>query len=143
MEGGGGHPPQQRERKLSSCLQEPHTFIELLINKNSSPPFHESRQLGRKAQKHISVQSPATKVAAELKEGDFIGAISLACSKDTIAERNNTTLNALRGKHPPPHPDTLIPPAALDSVCTLSLSEEELAQAIRSIPMVQLVDLMV
>ena len=97
-------------------------------------PAAPGRQPGRKAQKHISAQSLATKVAAKLEEGDFTGAIRLACSEDTIAERSETTLNALRGKHPPPHPDTLIPPAPLDSVCTLSFSEEEVAQAIRSFP---------
>ena len=33
----GAHPPQQRERNPSSCLQKPPAFFELLISKHFSP----------------------------------------------------------------------------------------------------------
>ena len=92
------------------------------------------KQQGRKAQKHIPAELLAAHVAAKLEEGDFTGAIRLACSEDTIADRNVPTLNALQAKHPAPHPDTQIPPAPLEPSCTLTVSEEEVARAVRSFP---------
>ena len=97
-------------------------------------PPHPGRQQGRKAQKCSAVESLAARVTAKLEEGDFAGAIRLVCSEDTIADRSEATLNALRGKHPAPHPDTQICPAPLETSCTLSVSEEEVSQAVRSFP---------
>lgn len=97
-------------------------------------PVPLQRQQGRKSRKRIPVESLAANVAAKLEEGDFTGAIRLACSEDTMADGSEATLNALRAKHPAPHPDTEIPPAPLESSCTILVSEEMIAQAVRSFP---------
>ena len=55
------------------------------------------------------------------EEGDFRGAVRLACSEDTIAASNDATFVALQLKHPPPHPDSSIPPFLQDTVAPLSL----------------------
>ena len=73
-------------------------------------------------------------MSAKLEEGDFKGAVRLASSEDTLAPMNEATFEALKGKHPPPHPDTIIPSVEESHQC-LSVSEEEVEQAIRSFPM--------
>ena len=71
----------------------------------------------------------------KLEEGDFRGAVRLACSEDSIAASSETTFAALLLKHPPPHPDSSIPPLPQDPVApTLSVSVDEVAKAIRSFP---------
>ena len=62
------------------------------------------------ATKHPHSDDPdaqfAARVLAKLEEGDFKGAVRLASSEDTL---NDATLEALKEKHPPPHPDSIIP----------------------------------
>ena len=72
-------------------------------------------------------------VALRLEEGDFKGAVRLACSEDSIAPKNNSTLDTLKQKHPPPHPDSQMPPPEESSHCPI-VSTEEVALAIRSFP---------
>jgi hypothetical protein len=43
-----------------------------------------------------------------LEEGDYKGAVKLACSEDVIAEHNSHTLEALRSKHPSPPTDCIV-----------------------------------
>ena len=77
----------------------------------------------------------ASRVSSKLEEGDFKGAVKLACSEDTIADMSIATLSALQQKHPSPHPDSCIPPLPQGSVAhTVSVSVEEVAKAIRSFP---------
>ena len=77
----------------------------------------------------------ASRVSMKLEEGDFRGAVRLACSEDTIATSNHATFAALQLKHSPPHPDSSIPPLLQDMVApSLSVSIDEVAKAIRSFP---------
>ena len=71
-----------------------------------------------------------------MEEGDFRGAVRLACSGDSIAEVNNATIGALRSKHPAAHPDTSLPSAPKEEAleAALEVSEREVSQAIRSFP---------
>ena len=78
-------------------------------------------------------KDPVKRVSAKLEEGDFKGAVHLACSSSTIADRNDATLEALKKIHPPPHQDTSFPPLGEES-SSISVSEEEIIGAIRSIP---------
>ena len=66
----------------------------------------------------------------KLEEGDFRGAVRLACSDDTVADMSEATYTALQQKHPQPHPCSSIPPQPAEP-CTMSVSEDE---AIRSFP---------
>ena len=100
----------------------------------STPPV-SSR--GRRARR--PPQDPtelwASHVSMKLEEGDFRGAVRLACSEDSIAASSDATFAALQLKHPLPHPDSSIPPLPHDPVApTLSVSIDEVAKAIRSFP---------
>lgn len=52
----------------------------------------------------------AARISSKLEDGNFRGAIRLACSEDSIAPNNEHTIAHLRIKHPDPHHDTNIPP---------------------------------
>ena len=56
-----------------------------------------------------SFQLLASRVSEKLEEGDFKGAVRLACSEESVANDNESTIMALRAKHPEPHPDTSLP----------------------------------
>ena len=51
----------------------------------------------------------AKRVTSKLEDGDFRGAVRIACSEDSLAAFNSDTLTALQAKHPTPHPDSIIP----------------------------------
>ena len=42
-----------------------------------------------------------SRVFSKLEEGDYRGAVRLACSEDVIADPSEETLHILRTKHPP------------------------------------------
>lgn len=75
----------------------------------------------------------ADRVSAKLEEGDFKGAVRLASSDDTLAPMNEATYQALLERHPPPHPNSVIPPIdeAMSSNA-ISVDEGEVVSAIRS-----------
>ena len=72
-------------------------------------------------------------MSEKLEEGDFKGAVCLACSDDSLAPMNEATYQALLERHPSPHPNTVIPPiddAMSDHV--ISVDEREVTLGIRS-----------
>ena len=74
-------------------------------------------------------------MSSKLEEGDFKGAVRLACSEDTLAEPNEATFSALREKHPSPPPGSNIPPPPpVVTPLSVPVSEADVAQAIRSFP---------
>ena len=75
-----------------------------------------------------------SRVSEKLEEGNFKGAVCIACSEDSMANRSDATFAALKGKHPSLHLNSSIPPAPDLSVPLLSVSAEDVAQAIRSFP---------
>ena len=76
------------------------------------PPHRPSGPSSRSSKKGIKdpMAYLASRVSSKLEEGDFKGAVRLACTEDTIADKRDATLEALKLKHPPPHPDSSIPP---------------------------------
>ena len=46
----------------------------------------------------------AKRVSSKLEDGDYRGAVRIACSEDAIGEVSDDTLSALQRKHPSPHP---------------------------------------
>ena len=68
-----------------------------------------------------------------MEEGDFKGAVRLACSEDTFAEPSDATYAALREKHPAPPLDSSIPPPPTKAG-GLNVSEPEIVKAILSFP---------
>ena len=93
------------------------------------PPHHQAP-----GKHHDPLEPLASRVAAKLEEGNFKGAVRLACSEESIADMNDKTLAALQLKHPPPHPDPHLPPMPEDSSLSPSISEEAMVKAIRSFP---------
>ncbi len=77
----------------------------------------------------------AFRVSSKLEQGHFKVAVRLTCSDATIADKNDSTFEALQQKHPPSHPDSSIPPLAETAdPPTITVSEEEIVHAIRSFP---------
>ena len=68
-----------------------------------------------------------------MEEGDFKGAVRLACSNDTLADMCDATYCALQRKHPAPHPDSSIPPLPVQ-LSTMPVPEDMIVQAIKSFP---------
>ena len=87
--------------------------------------------------RHVdNISKLATSVSIKLEEGDFKGAVRLACSEDTMAEDNEVTIAALRSKHPAPHPDTtpIPPPSVTEFEASLQVNGQDIMKAIRSFP---------
>ena len=64
-----------------------------------------------------------------MEEGDFRGAVRVACSNDTIAKWSDSTLAALKQKHPSPHPDSVIPALPVNH-SHLTVAVQEVTHAI-------------
>ena len=71
-------------------------------------------------------------MASKLEDGDFKGAIRLACSDDRLAPFNSATLATLQEKHPVPHLDTAIPPTP--NPILVQVDPVSVVRAIRSFP---------
>ena len=72
----------------------------------------------------------AKRVTSKLEDGDFRGAVGIACSEDCLATFNSDTLTALQAKHPTPHPDSIIPTPPQANPVHVEVQEN--ANAIRS-----------
>ena len=80
------------------------------------------------------LEALASLVVSKLEEGNLKEATRLACSQETIPDTSDKTLAALHQKHPPPHPDTRLPPPPEDSSLIPLIMEEAVATAIWSFP---------
>ena len=80
----------------------------------------------------FSPSSLASRVSAKLEQGDFKGAIRIASSLESISTPSKSTLDQLRTKNTPAHPDSSFPaPPSID--CPI-ISECEVRKAVRSFP---------
>ena len=73
-------------------------------------------------------------VSEKLEEGDFKGAVRLACSEDSMADRSVATFTALKEKHLSPHPNSCIPPSPDDTPFLPPVSIDDVARVIRYFP---------
>ena len=69
-----------------------------------------------------------------MEEGDYKGAVRIACTDDTIAEHSSATLMSLMQKHPKLHPDRDIFPTPDADMPSLTVTEEVARRAIVSFP---------
>lgn len=74
------------------------------------------------------------KVSSKLEQGDFRGAVHLAVSEEVIADNSEETFTALQQKHPPPHPDLVIPSLPKHLRFDGELSEHAVLYAVHSFP---------
>ena len=77
---------------------------------DAPPTTAKPRSRTRTSPGQDSIIHLASRVSSNLEEGDFKGAVRLACSDDTLADMSDATYCALQRKHPAPHPDSSIPP---------------------------------
>jgi len=129
---------------LQHSLRQPgrvdcHRYLSTAINKqlreNADPPSIPIRPITRKH--HLPADDPTTILAArtstKLEDGNFRGAVRLACSDDTLAPMNEATFEALQEQHPPPASDSSIPPFVVTAQqCTIFVTKEEVIRAICS-----------
>ena len=64
---------------------------------NACPP---GRRAGKSQDQSDPFRSLATRVSTKLEEGDFRGAVCLACSEDSVAALSDGTMPALRASLP-------------------------------------------
>ena len=119
--------PRRGDHRRSLASQ-----VNKLVELEADPVVASIRPLSKPSSQNLDTL--ATRVTTKLEEGDFKGAVRLACSEDSIADLSNDTIAALKSKHPAPHPDTKIsmPPDA--SNVPVPIAEEEVARAVRSFP---------
>ena len=125
------------------CLRHPECeggrqSLALAVNRQLKEEVDQTPTVSSSlATKHPLSDDPDTQLAAcvsaKLEEGDFKEAVRLASLEDLLAPFNEATLEGLKGKHPPPHPDSIILSADQTSQ-HLTISEEDITQAILSFP---------
>ena len=81
-----------------------------------------------------SIDALASRVMGKLEEGDYKGAVRLACGSDCIAEHSPETLAILKQKHPDPHPDSSFIPEPDSGLFSITITEEDVRRAISSFP---------
>ena len=96
------------------------------------PSKAKSRSSGHQQMEVDMLESLGRRVASKLEDGDFTGAVRLACSDDSLAPFNSVTFAALQDKHTEPHCDTVIPPPP--GPYPLQVEPMSVARAVRSFP---------
>ena len=123
-----------RAPKRGGHLRSLASHVNQMIREEADPEASRQRSV---KQRRRPAQDPldtlAVRVASKLEEGDFKGAVRLASSEDSVAELSDRTLQALKEKHPEPHPNSS-PPLAPTGGQAVQVSPEEVARAIRSFP---------
>ena len=112
-------------RSLTSQVNE-------LVKIKADPVVAPIRPLSKPRSQNLDAL--AARVATKLEEGDFKGAVHLACSEDSIADLSNETMAALKSKHPAAHLNTKIPTPPDASNVPVPIAEEEVTRAVRSFP---------
>ena len=91
-----------RHPDRGECRRSLATAINNQLRDEADPPPALIRSTTRK--RFLPADDPTTILAAhvsgKLEEGDFRGAVRLACSDDTLAPMNEPTFEALQEKHP-------------------------------------------
>ena len=110
------------------------SFINKQLREEKDPPDTKAPRRKTRQDSRDKLESLGHQVSMKLEEGDFKGAVRLACSEDSTAERSEATYLALKEKHPSPHPHSVIPPFQNNTPLFISVSEGDVAHAIKSFP---------
>lgn len=126
-------PQTKSGRRQTSLATLVNNQLRLEEDASLLPPRSTRARKPRKARDTAAYLARQVSLKLEEGEGDFKGAVQLACSEDTIADRSDSILEALRSKHPPPHPDISFP-HQLEEFSDIEVSTEEVIFAIKSFP---------
>ena len=110
------------------------TMINKQLREEADPPPVKISSKGRRKTSQDPLEYLGHRVSAKLEEGDFKGAVRLACSEDTLADYNEATFSALKQKHPSLAPGSIIPPSPVVAPNSITVSEADVAHAIKSFP---------
>ena len=110
--------------------------VQAFENETPNPESESHDRANEKKKKKGSAKPPniGRAVAAKLAAGDVRGAVRIASSDDSIALPTVDILDKLREKHPPRHPQTIVPPAPTNDDICARLTPQIVARAIRSFP---------
>ena len=116
------------------------TLINNQIQEENDPPpptSWENNSSNNNNHRHTSqtdsLRAISARISSKLEEGDYKGAVRLACSEDSFAENTSSTIKALQSKHPPPHPDTAFPPEiSTDANPPLIICQQDVTKALLS-----------
>ena len=89
---------------------------------------------GRWPKSRNSTEALAARVSSKLEEGDYRGAVRLACSRDTIAEQSPSTIEAMKLKHPPRNLNSIIEDQPHPAPLGFTVNEELIRRAIMLFP---------
>lgn len=110
------------------------TMINKQLREEEDPPAAKNQPKKRQSTSKDPLESLGRRVSSKLEDGDFKGAVRLACSEDSLAERSEATYSALKEKHPAAHPVSTIPPPPDCPSLSFVVSEGDVANAVRSFP---------
>ena len=83
---------------------------------------------------HDSLELLSSKVASKLEEGNFKGAVRLACAVDVMADHLLETLEALKRKHSEAHPGSSTMPPPDPSLFSFAITQSTINKVISSFP---------
>jgi hypothetical protein len=87
----------------------------------------------RQRERGTSLEGLAARISEKLEEGNFKGAIRLACSEDTVAVFTESNLEALQMKHPKRHSDSHIQPQLFRESLDFEVTAEMVRKSIYTI----------
>ena len=94
------HVPAQRAKSCSLA-----SMVNRHVREEADPPAPRqstrSSRLPTKSSPKDPMQYLASRVSSKLEQGDFKGAVRLACTDATIADNSDAIFEMLRKKHPP------------------------------------------
>ena len=106
--------------------------INLRFISSKQSGHHSNRKVLDKS--HDSLELLSSKVASKLEEGNFKGAVRLACAVDAMAAHSLQTLEALIRKHHEAHPCSSIMPLPDPSLFSFLISQSTISEVKSSFP---------
>ena len=89
---------------VTPCRGGKHWSLATLVNKQVTQESSEaetpaSQYCPKDSRNRNLIDQLANRVSSKLEEGDYIGAVRIACSEDVITEYSTEILEALTSKH--------------------------------------------
>ena len=123
--------PQQGGRQWTLA-----SSVSKQVSKENGDPdeLYSIRSYGRPPKSRKSMEALAIRVSSKLEEGDYRGAVRLACSRATITEQSPSTIEAMNLKHPPQYSNSIIEDQPHPAPLGFTVNEELIRRAIMLFP---------